>query len=111
IGLAADQIKLADRSYQLNDERLEKGGATSSDVLLSIRGVEQAYYNHLLAISNHNKAQVRLLLLMGPSPTHGPAPHGAPVELKSGPPTMLPVPHGPAAEPRSALPSPYGGEE
>src|SRR4030095_9707801 len=95
IGLAADQIKLADRSYQLNDERLEKGGASASDVLLSIRGMEQAYFNHLLAISNHNKAQVRRVLLLGPAP-HGPAPHGAhcaPVELQPlPPPTMLPAP-------------------
>lgn len=67
IGLAAGQIRHASESYRLSDERLEKGvpDATETDVLMAIRGMEQAHYNYLQSISGHNKAQVRLMMLLG----------------------------------------------
>jgi outer membrane protein TolC len=92
IGLSAGQVRNASESYRLNDRRLEEGvqGAREGDVLLSIRSLEQAHFNHLQAISAHNKAQVRLLLLVGPQPK------------PPGHPPLLPVP----AEKPPALPAP-----
>lgn len=67
IGLATGQIRHASESYRLSDRRLEEGlpNATSSEVVLAIRTMEQAHFNHLQAISAHNKAQVRLMILLG----------------------------------------------
>lgn len=67
IGLAAGQIRHASEGYRLSDRRLSEGlqGASPNEVLLAIRGLEQAHYNHLQAIQGHNKAQVRLMMLLG----------------------------------------------
>jgi outer membrane protein TolC len=69
IGLASAQIKHASESYRLSETRLDKAapGASAIEVMLAIRSLEQAHFNHLLGIAGHNKAQVRLLLLLGPS--------------------------------------------
>ncbi|MGL4549823.1 MAG: TolC family protein [Gemmataceae bacterium] len=89
IGLAADQIRESSEGYRLSDKRLEDGaaGASPSDVLLAVRGLEQAHFAHLMAIAAHNKAQIRLVLLLGASP-----PAAAAVELKPVPPPELPLP-------------------
>jgi outer membrane protein TolC len=95
IGLAAGQVKHASESYRLSDRRQEAGvrGALA-DMVLAIRGLEQAHFNHLTAISAHNKAQVRLLLLLG----SGPAPHKPRGVEGAGPaghapaPALLPLP-------------------
>jgi outer membrane protein TolC len=78
IGLVTTQIKHASESYRLSNRRFEEGieGASPAEVVLAIRALEQAHLTHLQAISAHNKAQVRLLLLLG-APSHGPA-AGAP---------------------------------
>ena len=44
----------------------------TTEPLLSVRGLEQAHYNYLKSVSDHNKAQVRLLLLLGGGPKEGP---------------------------------------
>jgi outer membrane protein TolC len=74
LGLGVDAITQASEAYRLSDKRLEDGapGASPTEVLLAIRNLEQAHFNHLLAIAAHNKAQMRLLLLLGPAPTTAP---------------------------------------
>src|SRR5262249_9148945 len=70
IGLAKDQVQHASESYRLNNQRLEKvAGTNPLDVLLSLRSLEQAHFNRLTSIAAHNKAQVRLVMLLG-TPTH-----------------------------------------
>jgi outer membrane protein TolC len=93
IGLGVDAITQASEAYRLSDKRLEDGvpGANPAEVLLAIRNLEQAHFNHLLAISAHNKAQMRLVLLLGPAPSTAPAmlqPEFRPL----GPPASLPMP-------------------
>ena len=91
IGLGAEETRRRTESYRLSDQRLEKGapGASVGEAMLALRGLEQAHFSHLLAIAAHNKAQVRLMVLLGApakaAPVHAPAPHPAP-------PAMLPVP-------------------
>jgi outer membrane protein TolC len=78
IGLAVGQVKDAAAGYRENDKRLQEGlpGGSVADTLLAIRSLEQAHFNHTSAIANHNKAEVRLLLLLGAGPGHGgAAPH------------------------------------
>jgi hypothetical protein len=74
--LAVEQLKHANETYRLSDRRLREKveGASVSEVLQTIRGLEQAYMNHLGSISSHNKAQVRLLMLLG-APNEGPKGH------------------------------------
>lgn len=87
IGLAVDQIKEASESYRLSETRVEKAGGSPAELLLAIRTVEQAHFNHLQSIAAHNKAQVRLVLLLG-TPT---APPAAPI-APAPPVTTLPAP-------------------
>jgi outer membrane protein TolC len=79
IGLASGQIRHASESYRLSDLRLREGvaGATTGDVLQNIQGLEQAHFNYIQAINGYNKAEVRLLLLLG-SPNVPGAGHGRP---------------------------------
>ncbi len=67
INHAAEQVRAASENYRLSDLRLAKGamGANTSEVLAAIRGLEQAHFNYVQSINTHNKAQVRLLLLLG----------------------------------------------
>jgi outer membrane protein TolC len=71
VGYATDQIKNADVSYRESDKRLQENlpGGSVNDALMAIRGLEQAHFSYLNNVSNHNKAQVRLLLLLGLGPT------------------------------------------
>ncbi len=78
IGLSRDEIKNAGESYQQNNKRLMEGlpNASVSDTLVAIRALEQAHFDYLGSISSHNKAQLRLLLLLGVRGGHeGPACH------------------------------------
>ena len=94
IGLSTSQIRNANESYRFIDRRLDEGlqSATPTEVMLSIRSLEQAHFNHLTSISAHNKAQIRLLLLLGWNCPEGPKP--------AVPPTLVPIP------PVRLLPSP-----
>jgi outer membrane protein TolC len=76
IGLAAGQIRHASEGYRLSDRRLREGvpGGSISEVLQTIGTLGGAHSNYIRAIADYNKAQVRLLLLLGPTP----APHGHP---------------------------------
>jgi outer membrane protein TolC len=65
---AAEQVKRASESYRLADLRLKQNapGSSPAEVLQSLRGLEQAHYNYITSVSAYNKAQIRLLLLLGP---------------------------------------------
>src|SRR5262249_45082537 len=69
IRFGAEQIRHASENYRLSDLRYEEKamGATPGEVLQSIRGLEAAHFGYLAAIAAYNKAQIRLLLLLGPS--------------------------------------------
>jgi outer membrane protein TolC len=79
--LSATQVNHAYESYQLSFKRLIEPveGASASEVIAAIRLLESAHLNSLTAIRAHNKAQVRLLVLLGA--TAGP-PSGAPCAPK-----------------------------
>jgi outer membrane protein TolC len=65
-----DQIAHAEKAFQLLDELLKttpQKDRTLGDVLRALLAVEQAQQDYLLAINNYDKAQLRLLLLLGPS--------------------------------------------
>ena len=63
-----EQIRNASETYRLSNLRLEQNapGATTAEVQQSIRGLEAAHTGYIQAISAYNKAQIRLLLLLGP---------------------------------------------
>lgn len=69
IALASQQIQRATRAYELSDQRLKANvpGATIQEVLQAIRGLETSHQSYLSSINEHNKAQVRLMVLLGPN--------------------------------------------
>jgi hypothetical protein len=64
---AVEAIRHAAENYRLSDLRLKQNaqGSSNSEVLQSIRGRELAYFNYLTAVAEYDKAQLRLLLLLG----------------------------------------------
>jgi outer membrane protein TolC len=71
IQLGVEQIEHAIKTYDLSSQRLEKlgvaGGGSFSEVLQTLRPLETAHVNYLQAVSAYDKAQLRLLLLLGPA--------------------------------------------
>src|SRR5262249_17994144 len=66
IRMSGDQVSHACSSYRLSNLRLVKqAGGTTGEVLSAIQVLEMAHLNSLNAIRNHNKAQVRLMILLG----------------------------------------------
>jgi outer membrane protein TolC len=72
IAFAADAIQHAAETYRIMDRRLSKEdpetatrNRTYNAVLSSIQQLSQAHANYLRAVSNYDKAQARLLLLLG----------------------------------------------
>ncbi len=63
----AEQIRHAAETYRLNDLRLSQNaqGTTVNDVSQSVRGLELAHFTHLTAVAAYDKAELRLLLLLG----------------------------------------------
>jgi outer membrane protein TolC len=71
---AANAIQHAAETYRIMDliltegsEMARRSSTTYNGVLTSIRQLNQAHANYLSAVSAYNKAQVRLLLLIGTS--------------------------------------------
>jgi outer membrane protein TolC len=76
IGQAQEHIRYADKSYELMKEMLAvtmQKDRLVGDVLRAVLSTKEAQYNHLSAVNGYDKAQLRLLLLLGPSA--GPCPH------------------------------------
>jgi len=78
--LASQAIDHAKETYRIMDLReTEESPAdrvrnkTYDGVLNSIRQLSQAQSNYLTAVSNYNKAQIRLLLLLGTYTNNCPA--------------------------------------
>jgi outer membrane protein TolC len=67
LGLATRQIAHAEESYNLSDQRLTENikGRSPSEVLLAIRSLVGARLGYLNALRDHDKAQVRLYVLIG----------------------------------------------
>jgi outer membrane protein TolC len=67
IGMAREEIEHADQNYRARDRQLElkTEGVNTNDVLIALRALGEAHFNFLNSISSHNKAQVRMLLLLG----------------------------------------------
>jgi outer membrane protein TolC len=72
ITMAAKAIEHAAETYRLMDLRLNEEGAeatirnkTYEGVLNAIRQLAQTHTNYITAVSNYNKAQLRLLLYLG----------------------------------------------
>ncbi len=78
IATLAEQIRHAAEAYRLTDLRLREGatGASTTDVSQSIHGLEFAHFTHLAAVAAYDKAELRLLLLLGNCDDGG-HPHGA----------------------------------
>jgi outer membrane protein TolC len=88
IGHATQEIRNASEAYRLSDLRLRKGvGGSITDVLANVRELEQGHFHFLSSIAAYNKAQVRLMLLLGPGPAKGAHPPPAPAAQQ-----MLPAP-------------------
>ncbi|MBL8797953.1 MAG: TolC family protein [Planctomycetia bacterium] len=67
IQLGKEQIKHARSARQLAKERVEKNipGSSVSEVLLSLQSLAMAQLGHLNAIREYDRAQLRLMLLIG----------------------------------------------
>jgi len=87
IELGQGQIGNAREARQLSRQRLEEGiqGSSTSEVLLSLQSLGRAQFDYLTAIREFNKAQARLLVLLG-CPTAAPHDHHAPPPPAPAPP-------------------------
>jgi outer membrane protein TolC len=67
VHLAQKHITYAEESYKLSDERLKQNvkGRSASEVLLALRSLGGARLEYLQAVRDHNKAQLRLFVLVG----------------------------------------------
>ena len=72
IGLAEEQLREAEQAYKLSDSQLRANipGVSPGMVQLSLQALGMAQVNLVQAIRTHNRAQLRLLLLLG-SPAPG----------------------------------------
>jgi len=80
MALGMSAIQHTSESHRLNELRVRENApeARLTDVTQSIRALEQAHQEFLSALSAHNKAQIRLLLFLGPQskgPPPPPPPH------------------------------------
>ncbi|MBI1918266.1 MAG: TolC family protein [Planctomycetes bacterium] len=66
IRMSGEQVNHACQSYRLSNLRLvERAGGSTGEVMTAIQVLELAHLNSLTAIRSHNKAQVRLMVLLG----------------------------------------------
>ncbi len=64
---ASEQIRRASEAYRLSKLRVEENvpGSSPAEVSLALRGLAQAHGNYISSVNAYNKAQIRLLLLLG----------------------------------------------
>jgi outer membrane protein TolC len=67
IRLAGEAVRHANEGYELSRKRLKENvpGSTTTEVLQFIRGLQAAYLNYINVIRDYDKAQLRLLVLLG----------------------------------------------
>jgi hypothetical protein len=68
----SEHIRHAAETYRLSDLRLTENapGASTNDVSQSIRGLEFAHFAYVTAVAAYDKAELRLLLLLGRGDDH-----------------------------------------
>jgi outer membrane protein TolC len=73
VGLAQEQVRYAEKAYELSASRLKESikGRSPSEVLLAIRALGGARLQMIQTLRELNKAEIRLLLLVG-NPCPGP---------------------------------------
>ena len=66
-GVTEEQIRHADKSYELSASRLKESikGRSPSEVLMAIRTLGGARLQYIQTVRDLNKAQIRLLVLSG----------------------------------------------
>lgn len=66
---SGDMVKHASETYRLTNLRLTGNapGSSISEVEQAIHGLELAHVNYLQSIRDYDKAQIRLMLLLGPA--------------------------------------------
>jgi outer membrane protein TolC len=71
--LSEEAITDASKSYELSDKRLANNvpGSSAREVLMSLQALSQAQITYLNALRNYNKAQLRLMILLGGPNGHG----------------------------------------
>ncbi len=64
---ASEQIRRASEAYRLSKLRVEDNvpGSSPAEVSLALRGLALAHGSYISAVNAYNKAQIRLLLLLG----------------------------------------------
>jgi outer membrane protein TolC len=69
IKFGEEQVRHAGRLLELSNTRLKENvpGSSTTEVLTGMRGLELAHITYLQAIAAHNKAQIRLMLMLGPA--------------------------------------------
>ena len=74
ISLGESQIRDARRAFELSDRRLRLNPQPSSysEALLALEALGRAQANYLNAISSYDKAQLRLMVLLGPDTVRPP---------------------------------------
>jgi outer membrane protein TolC len=79
MAVGSDSIRHAQEAYRLSNERLKLGAEKSSinEVQQALRGLELARLTQLATISSYDKAQLRLLILLGPAYGSHPATRAA----------------------------------
>ena len=82
----SEQIRHAAETYRLSDKRLKENapGGSTTEVLQAIRGLELAHFNYLTAVAAYDKAEVRLLLLLGQGPDCKLAVQAVPLPVVTG---------------------------
>jgi outer membrane protein TolC len=70
--LGQEQITQTRQAYRLSDQRLTSHieGSTFTEVLLSLQSLNAAQFLYLDALRSYDKAQIRLLLLLGKAAPH-----------------------------------------
>jgi outer membrane protein TolC len=64
---ASEQIRRASEAYRLSKVRVDENvpGTSPAEVSLALRGLAQAHGSYINAVNAYNKAEIRLLLLLG----------------------------------------------
>jgi outer membrane protein TolC len=91
IHLTAEQVKHATEAYKLSKLRLKENvkGSSPAEVLGTLQNLAAAQISHVTAINAYDKAQLRLMLLLGPSACTGAAAPIAPPSVKAAAPTSI----------------------
>jgi outer membrane protein TolC len=81
-----EQITRAKRAHKLSDDRLKNNvaGSSASEVLLSLQALSLAQASYVTVLRAYDKAQLRLMLLLGPSSDSSTAKGNCPMPSGNG---------------------------